>query len=203
MVAKHSLKWCYLAWITAIIITVLFTTTGCLFSDYRPFTLERGIGHFSLEYPTVYRVAKVEVREDLGYTHIGIRERYIGEDRFSTFIFIYISESDYGEPNPDASLERALELAKDSRDFKLLDRSLVKVSGIPGEQIVYFYNTPPSSYEESIGIGWKPAITRDVYLAYGKSVWSLSISYQLTTEMADKKYEADFEHILETFQILD
>ncbi len=46
------------------------TSVGC--GEYRTYAIEKGVGHFSIEYPSNYRVTQVELREDNGYSNITI-----------------------------------------------------------------------------------------------------------------------------------
>ena len=85
-------------------------------------------------------------------------------------------------------------------DFQLLERSQVTVSGINGEQIVY-------SYTEIRGVGQRKT-DEDPYPMQGRRIYFYSngVIWELTLDLLLSEAEtanADFEHLLETFQILD
>jgi hypothetical protein len=172
--------------------------------------LEKGIAHFTFEYPFVYRVGKVEVRSDLNYTDVtlngpGVRYK---EGTNRTFIYIFIRTSNDYIPDAKSSLEYDLAfnnelVQRDSRllkDYKLLERSQIYVAGIDGEQLIYYWDMGVPEYPEDPDPGPIPTVMRKVYFDYDNLIWELSIrSNQAIVEEAN----AIFEHMLETFQILD
>jgi hypothetical protein len=188
--------------ISTVLIASSLLFTGC--SEYKIFTLEKGIAHFTFEYPSVYKVGKVEVRSDLDYTDVtlnGPGVRYT-EGTNRTYIYIFIQATSEAFPNAESSLEYELTFndGLPLKDYQLLERSQISVAGIDGEQIIYYWDMGVPEYPDDPEPEPIPTIMREVYFDYGNLIWTLSIrSNQAIVEEAN----AIFEHMLETFQILD
>jgi len=82
-------------------------------------------------------------------------------------------------------------------DFRLLERSTITIAGVKGERIAYSYSgfyfssehapqtgTAYKAYFDSKGLIWKLSLIADEYAAAERA-------------------KSDFEHLLETFRILD
>jgi hypothetical protein len=186
-----------------ILVALTIITSACrhLNPDYRAFTLSRGIGHFSFDYPTRYRVGKVEVRDE--YTAISLNGPYLGEDKVVAGINIFINSYSSGAPDLEAEVDGDIESFKTYSDFRLIERSSIVLSNEKAEKIKYFNNAPPTLYETSRGLGPKPTITNVVYFVRNNTLWILRSYYQQITDNSDSEYESDFEHMLETFEIIE
>jgi hypothetical protein len=180
----------------------LVTLTGCSSNAFETFTLEEGIGHFTFEYPERYEVEKVETRSDLGYTHVILSGSVSNPEKGGidyTFIGVFIEETSAYFPSAEVTLETSLaEASQHLPDYQLLEQSTLSVAGVEGQQIVYYYDRgvyyPEEPVQEPI-----PTVMRKVYFDHSGLIWSISIrSNQAAAETA----QADFEHLLETFQIL-
>jgi hypothetical protein len=197
-------KFKYPAYIISIVlIASSFLLTGC--SEYKIFTLEKGIAHFAFECPYSYKTEKVEVRSDFEYTHIilsgpGVRLIEGGMDR--TFIYLFIRTTSNDVPSAESALEDELTFKSGLplKDYQLMERSQISVAGIDGEQLIYYWDMGVPEYPDDPEPEPIPTIMRKVYFDYGNLIWTLSIrSNQAIVEEAN----AIFEHILETFKILD
>ena len=111
------------------------------------------------------------------------------------YVPAYIGVAAY---NPAASglsaaerIERVLYTEARWPDFKLLERSNVIVAGIQAELIAYQTNQivgPPVVY------------MADVYFDYGGFTWAFDVKADL--DLAET-VRADFDHVLQTFKILE
>jgi hypothetical protein len=83
--------------------------------------------------------------------------------------------------------------------FNLLERSPVTVAGFSGEKIIYISNTllpfPSSSGEEQ-----PLQTTKAIYFNVGNDVWIIEAQYESDME---ERVSAEFDHILQTFKILN
>lgn len=79
MIAKRHYRWLYAA--SVVLVVGLITLAGCDGSGYKTFILRKGIGHFYFEYPSIYKVAKVETRTDLKYIHMNLTGSLLKNER--------------------------------------------------------------------------------------------------------------------------
>ncbi len=183
-----------------LLITALLSVISCERSGYETFTLERGIGHFSVEYPASYDIAKVEVRNDEEhiYTHVAFISPYLKKEQVYTTIHFQVDTKSDNFPNAEAMLEFLLSFHEKWEDFKLLDRGSITVNGIQAQQIVYSYTSfPELVYHKDTKVS---VTVREVYFDYGGLIWEISISSNTSTAEAANVH---FEHILQTFKILN
>lgn len=172
---------------------------------YKTFTLHRGIGHFSFEYPMRFRVAKKEIRndEELKYTHIIILGPSFEDKQELTEISIFVQNVSEYYPDAIASLNRAISsiLPGMTHNFTVIDIFPVTVAGIQGEQFVawmddfHSYGHTPLSGGELIRY-----IMRTVYFDNNGIIWNITMDSHISRAEAEG---ADFEHILQTFKVLD
>jgi hypothetical protein len=105
-------------------------------------------------------------------------------------------------------------------DFVLLERSMVSVGGISAEQIVWSGGINSSSVRlpapfscslfpvmlenvrEKYTTFVLPTHVRDVYFEYGGLIWIIQVTSSPIQNEVDQA-KADFEHVLQTFKILD
>jgi hypothetical protein len=83
---------------------------------------------------------------------------------------------------------------------RLLERSTITLAGVPTQLVVYSYGYDHIWDESSGSAVILLRIAREVYFNYGGLIWNIVI--ESDEDRADVA-EADFEHLLETFQILD
>jgi hypothetical protein len=121
--------------------TVMVATSGCRYvnPEYRTFTLSRGIGHVSFEYPSRYQIGKVEVRDE--YTDVSLNGPYLGEDKVVGGIGVFINSYSSGTPDPIREAEQDIKdyetpgTFPDLADFRLINRSSMVVGGARAEHI--------------------------------------------------------------------
>lgn len=188
-----------------LLLATLITVEGCCDpGDYDKYTLKKGIAHFSFEYPCSYDRYGSEINEDDCFTLISIRGPYHKsvEDRTWLRVFVLISE-DPGFLDPERALKQDVSHNEKLLDYRLIERSSVNVAGIEGQQIIYFYNRErPGSLDPGFipGVGPAPTIAREIYFCDEGRIWDLQFHSNESTAEADM---ADFEHMLETFTILN
>ncbi len=183
-----------------LLITASLSVVGCERSGYETFTLERGIGHFSVEYPASYDIARVEVRNDEEhiYTSVAFISPYLKKKQVYNAISIFVDTKSDSFPNAEAAMEFSLSSHEKWEDFKLLDRGSITVNGIQAQQIIYSYTVlrDPMYFKDT----QVSATEREVYFDYGGLIWEISISSNTSTAEAANVH---FEHILQTFKILN
>jgi hypothetical protein len=120
---------------------------------------------------------------------------------FSVMGFVILNP-EYYSTNASALLDKDLreyESGFNYLEFRLLERSQISVSGVQGEQIIFSHMWKPEGFLGQKGepYPWKG---REVYFYYNGVIWKFDVDSPLSNwEQAN----SDFEHILQTFKILD
>lgn len=179
-------------------LAALVVAAGCGGSTgpYKTFAMKKGVGHFSFEYPPGYEIGIVEVGGD--YTHITLLGPFNKENGSASMLML-IAKVDDSNPAPGVALEDTISQRKRERDFKLLDRSTLLLGGVQAEQAAYSYQ----QMQRPIGANppeYVPTMDREIYFAHGDCRWRLSINIPLAVSEAST---VDFEHILQSFAILE
>ena len=194
----------FLLMLAILLFIMLVPVIGCTSgtNGYKQLRVDKGIAHFYLEYPHEWKVRVVEIEQD--YTEVEIDAPSLVRDYArirSTDWYLFITTTEDKWPNAKAALEDDLSFRKERfNNFKLLDRSSIELSGVTGEQVIYFYKTAIQGPPDEPAGGLEPTIARDMYFDYGGLVWNIAvISNQ---EVADT-HKIHFEHMLETFQFLE
>jgi hypothetical protein len=195
-----DMKRVYLAFLIAMVFTLVAVTSGCSSNDttgYKEFIVSEGLASFSFEYPAFCSEPRIDRSLEPQSTVVDtigvIQPRVNG----TVLLVISIFQVNDTYPNAQAMLEDNLSSFEGLQDFHLLERSLVTIAEIQGEQIIFSYSRYPSptefetetwtdyeAYFDSEGLIWR--------------VWMLADEYAAAERARD-----DFEHVLETFQILD
>jgi hypothetical protein len=189
-----------------LVLTISVISVSCTLCNdgYKQYRLEKGIAHFSFEYPCSYDKSGSEINNDDGFTHIMLQGPYHKDVEDFTLISIFVIDSD--DPDflkPERRLNNAISLYETFLDYRLIERSSVNVAGIEGQQILYFYNKERPEIGDAgyiPGAGPAPTIARDIYFSDEGYLWNITIFSNESTAKADM---ADFEHMLETFTILN
>jgi hypothetical protein len=191
------------SWLIAGLVITSLLLTSCGSSEYNVFSMKEGIGHFSLEYPHEYSITRIDIRNDATsrYTDIGLSVPPIAGSSTLNEISIYAWPADRNET---AALILTGMLARAEtifQDFKLLQRSSVMIDDIEGQEASFSWTASPgaASTNES-GAGTLPAVSRMVCFRHGELAWEIHVASDLA---AQKNAETEFQHILETFQILN
>jgi hypothetical protein len=163
--------------------------------------LKEGIGHFSMEYPPEYSVTRIDIRNDSAsrYTDIGLSSPAVTGNPGLKEISVYAWLAD--SPSDTAALILNSMLAKGETifpDFKLLQSFSVMIGDMEGQVIIFSWTASPAG-----GTGGEktlPAVSRMVCFYHGDLAWEVHVASDLATQ---DQAEAEFNHILETFQILN
>lgn len=149
--------------------------------------------HYSFEYPESYY--------DIGSTYRSEESQSIIIDHFKPDVSpneadksIYISPGIQtpNYPNAKSCLDHLVSGLKEwDRQFELLSRSSIRVSGIKSEMIV-FLNTYP---EEPINKG--STQTWQTYIDYEGYSWEIAI---MSDPKLAKEAEAEFKHLIKSFR---
>jgi len=177
--------------------SLMLILPGCNNSEYRTFTFKRGV-NFTFEYPSHYKMNSMRSYvEGKGAAGVTFFDKLSSKDSIYGFIFVTIEDASEKYPNAKTAIEQIAsnELKKD-----ILERSTVIINGIPGELIVYSHKLGVIEerlpYESSKII----RINRTVYFDHSGLIWGIEIE---SDEDKAEQAKADFEHLLETFRILD
>lgn len=171
-------------------------TPGCDSSmeGYRTFTFNK-VAHFSFEYPVHYEKYTARATVEDKTIYIGFRDRIVPQRRTNGFMYIYVEGVGDTYSDADKALEHYIQLYVEPEN--ILEQSTITVAGIPSELLIYSHE-PELIPEAPISDVIK--ITRVVYFEHNDLIWEIEI--ESDEDRADVA-EADFEHLLETFQILD
>lgn len=207
-----DMKRVYLVFSIAMVFALVFTTLGCnsTMEGYRTFTFNK-VAHFSFEYPAHYEKYAAIYNEDLDDRgiSIGFNDKVPSKGSTNGFIEVLAEGAGITYPDATAALEDTLsgfvepdyyDEDAEEEPKRLLERSTITVAGIPAELIVYSYGYDLIREESSDSSVILIRIAREVYFDHDDLIWNLVI--ESDEDRADVA-EADFEHLLETFQILD
>jgi len=161
--------------------------------------MKDGLADFTFEYSSIYKV--IESGTWNKTSGVTLNGPFNNEIKYNTSIDVTITT-----PNgPDGPLTNAKDLtnhaeylASSSMDYKLLNKSEFILEGVTAYRFDYMERdlTPIDR-----GLG-KPPITiyREVRFDSQGLIWFIQMSSDSSTAESDKP---DFEHVLETFKILD
>jgi hypothetical protein len=182
--------------------------TGCdrFRPDFCTVTVKRGIGHFSFEYASRYRVNLVEVRDS--YSDVNLSGPPHVKDMVSTqgsvAVISWTSEPDIKQiVDKDIKNWETPNTYPDPGNFVLIERSPTTLDGIAGEQVKYSADSLLTVSDIARGLTPVTVVSRIVYVGRSGCLWELSWFFQQTDTVTDAAFEADFDHILGTFRFLD
>jgi hypothetical protein len=177
----------------------MIASISCNNSEYREYSFNRG-AKFSFEYPTHYKIFSIHTyikSESTGGLYF--IDKLPSKGRPEGFIDIGLED-----PNTHYSdAEGAVEYTQGSinADFSanIIERSSIIILGRQAELIVYSHKSiimpeaPPASYNVT-------KITREVFFDHSGAIWRIIID---SDEERSDQAKSDFEHILQTFKILE
>jgi hypothetical protein len=206
--------------LVAIALVSILAMTSCDFShsDFKSVTVENKLCHYSLEYPAQYdkdiwdnfdfKVPYAElalIAPEISEV-IEVPDPSSGEiitvvgHQSPAAIYVIVSDSKkyWGESySATDDLEGLLEDVAEWENFELLERAPLTVAGIEGEMVAYLMDKLMPVPRED---GQRLEYHRAVYFEYNGLIWI--IEAECNQEIMDQ-VKADFEHIVETFTILD
>jgi len=182
---------------------VLIASSGC--SGYQRFTLREGDANFTFTYPREYENTLTDT--SLGWPWVTFNRSLLEEGWVDSSIVVNASELGHlrGHTSARATInDFIITVFKEAHELRVISRSPVTVSGVEGEQIVCAYIQFPSYYDHIKGEGdvkeKTPAIFRKVAFENDGMIWEIGM---MSIEEVAEADEEIFNHILETFRILD
>ena len=191
-----------------LILVVLPVFPGCQNTDnntYQTFTFTKGI-KFSFEYPSHYYKEGIWAYKP--WASKGDIEFYdkLPSD-WNWYDHFYIRVQDSWK-----SAHEAIEgIVNNTLEKEIIEISNVTMAGMQGEMLVYSHHAPKVSDQ----FGWSCSprkinhpdnpnnvlwIDRIAYFSSGNKLWSVEIGW---SESKAEQQKADFDHILQTFKILN
>jgi hypothetical protein len=172
-------------------------------NSFKTFTLKEGTVHFSFEYRAYYNIKEVEPGENTGVPtqdicSVTLVSPLIKEIHDYTTIDIIVVKPDNLIPDALSGIIRAEKNASSWTGYKLLDKSNPLIDNHTAYRIDYTDRNPIPA----LG-GIKESffeVIREVRFDSKGFRWMIQIKSDSSTAEADK---SDFEHILQTFKVLD
>ena len=183
---------------TSVTLDACSSTTGSNNPGYVLETLTKRDISFSFEYPVGYEKSDPNPYDTAGSSADVVGERYLAlynDTKTSKQINIqlWIPTSDY--PSAKARLDYyASNIENVGQNPEITERSPLSVAGIDGEKLVYTYLLEDSTDMPNRINCWIVAFE-------GKGqIWFISMG---TNMLETDEAQADFEHLINTFKILD
>jgi hypothetical protein len=187
--------------LVAALISASLLLASCSNSDYRVFYLKEGIAHFSLEYPADYSVTRIDIRNGVAsqYTDIGFGLQTATNNHSLAEISVYAWPANSQADTATLILTGMLAQGETIfPDFRLLDRYSVMIGDMEGQAAVFSWTASPSGESEEETT--LPAVSRMVCFRYGDLAWEIHVASDLEGQAQG---EVQFQHVLDTFQILN
>ena len=181
---------------------LLFPATACggpAFTGYQTYTLEEGVGHMSIEYPSHFRVTLVQLLKEENYTMVDIYGPMNRKVRARTRLWVTVTRTQVLDAG--AALAESLLVARSLSGYRFIEQKIITVDGFEAEQVVYFYYAARSDYETRLlKLTPAPTVARYVFFVNNGVSWTVAMTSYETTAEADGVY---FQHLLETLQVLN
>jgi hypothetical protein len=185
--------------ILALVVVILCINSCGDTSTYNTFTMEEGQARFSFEYSSAFQLVEYSVSDKYhlaGVTLTGPIQKEIMD--YPSIEVIVNFEPDEYSPDAETTLETWLTKASKSSSFELWEKSEIVVDNITAKQAIYSEtNILPIDRggEEPPGEIW-----RRVHFDYNGMIWTITLNSNYYTYETDNEI---FEHVLQTFQILN
>ena len=199
-----SRKWHWLKVLIPIGLIIL-ALTGCFntnSSGYQTFVMSEGAAQFSFEYSSKYKIGDykplIDTLKFRELASVSLIAPFNKQSKDFTSILFLVWAVDILAPNAESQMEMVIKKASTSMDFKLLEQTGVTVSNVPAKLIAY---TERNIQPIDRGLKEPPfEVWREVFFDYNGLIWEIEMRSDSSTAEEDK---ADFEHILQTFKILN
>ena len=172
-------------------------------NSYKTYTLTEGTVHFSLEYRAYYKIKEGHPGDDTGYAtkdlmYFTLISPKIKETRDYTYIKVIVDKPDSFASDAKEEAERAERMAAKWNDYELINKEEITIDGVKAYRLDYQnQNIVPAI----AGVGGpRIAVYREVHFDANGFIWMIQMMSDSTTAEADKP---DFEHIIQTFNILE
>lgn len=214
---RNTKRWYYI--LNAIMIAVLMTT-GCSNSahncSYKEFAFHKDdvrfrlggviLEHplFTFEYPQCFNLIDLNVLPDIVYdarvTEVRFTRQGTGELKllpvFSSIDVKVYKPGLYGDTDARTAIEKELSYYENDENFKVLERKSISVAGLSAEYVSFSTSMPYSNPS----IPTHNRLVRLVAFDYAGFVWKIELA---CFEEEIQETQAYFDHLLDTFRILD
>ncbi len=161
---------------------------------YRTFTAKKGCGHYSFEYPADFKKSGLFAYDN--HTQGAVYHPRLQDERVRASIGVYVYDTSEGPPNAEA--KKAAELGRNSQlGYELLEQRSMAIGGVEADYRVYKYDHPGGS---EVPIPPHTEIERQVFLVVDGDLWQITMQ---ADELTYELYVESFDHVLETFRILE
>lgn len=186
----------------SLIVAAVVVISSCGGSDYRIFSLKEGIGWFSMEYPPRYSVTRIDIRNSPSARYLDIGLAYLPEtdDPGLDEISVYAWYADDNEPASVILDDLITTAGTVFRDFDLLETFSVMIGDMEGQGVIFSWTAYPDDSSVEATTDPLPAISRMVCFRHGDLAWEIHVASDIKSQV---QAEVEFNHILETFQILN
>jgi len=168
-------------------------------NTHKNFTMQEGQARYSFEYNSPFKIAEYYVSNNYRHAAVtltGPTQKEI-RDYPSIQVIIFFEPDEYS-PDAETTLETWLTKASWSSGFELWEKSEITIDNITAKQAIYSEtNILPIDRggKEPPGEIW-----RRVHFDYNGMIWTITLNSNYYTYDSDNEI---FEHVLQTFQILD
>jgi hypothetical protein len=183
-----------------LIIIPLLVIQGCssytiadMGSGYNAFTWKSGPNQYSFEIKSNYKVISKNLSDTA--SDVFFINPEATNNKIVTQIMVSNSKLEAGENSYSEAMDRSLSHLNEP-EFRILERFPVNVLGNPGEEVIYSYKR---IFEDS-RIAPVPSISRELMFTRDQRLWWFSID---SPESSDESAKSDFEHLIQTFKILE
>ncbi len=173
-------------------------------NDYETFVADEGIPHFSFEYPSYYAVGYQSMpgvpSTNAGLHSVPIEEFYEGSVKD---IDIHIHYTGGGFPDAETAMKERIAQIKRETNVQIREQVRIIIAGIEGWELVASFEEkpfPPPGDDAGLPRDPEHIISRDLFFDYQGMMWQISL---YTDVGSYEQTNADFEHVLGTFRILD
>ena len=211
MVSGRRTGWKVYTILLIILLIILSVSMNCS-NGYKLLTEDEGIAHFSFEYPADLNEVEFIRSSTDDFICVSLIREVVKDgwwDKSLSFITQKPPVIGYEEAYDAGSfIEAYITRLKDSFEVvQVLERSSVNISGISGEQVIYTYDdfsrrmplldAPLEGEPAGPSLIW---IDRAIFFDYNGLVWFIRMK---STEETSEQTKLDFEHLTETFRILE
>lgn len=215
---RNTKRWYYI--LNAIMIAVLMTmgcsnsARNCSYKEFAfheddvRFSVEGHVIHehplFTFEYPQCFNLidlnALPDIVYDTGVTDVSFIRRGTGELKLlpvETSISVIVEKpASWRDTDARAAIEKALSYYEADENFKVLERESISVIGLSAEYVSFSTSMPYSNPS----IPTHNRLVRLVTFDYAGFVWKIEL---VCFEEEIQETQAYFDHLLETFRVLD
>jgi hypothetical protein len=174
---------------------------------YTLFDAEKAIPRFSFEYPSDYQLSSYQPMPAISLTSVILSVPNAEVSKIKS-VEIYVQAPYEALSDAEAYMKYTINNDKKDvrngfvKDFKIIEKNKMIIGEIQGwELIVSFYVTgkPVHGFDDASPTE-RPVVSRYLFFDYRGMIWKVIVSS--TTDVADQA-KLDYEHIIQTFKILD